>query len=141
MDRFVSTTRVPVFAVLTAALLGGCGGGNLVRVTGQVVENGEPVRLADGESVQIDFQTADGAYPPLALGAYARPDGSFAADMNDGTGRGLPPGKYKVRLNSEGTSIKQKVNPKLFKESLTLEVGSGASLRLTVDLAKGTITP
>lgn len=134
------TLWAAVLAVL-AALTTGCGGDNLVRVTGQVVENGEPVRLATGESLQIDFLTADGSYPPLALGAYAKPDGSFAVDMNDGTGRGLPPGKYKVRLNGEGTSLNKKVNSKLFKESLMLEVGKGTSLRLTVDLAKGTITP
>jgi hypothetical protein len=141
MDRLTRPARAPLLAVLAAALLTGCGDRGLVRVTGQVVENGEPVRLSDGESVQVDFQTADGAYPPLALGAYARPDGGFAIDMNDGTGRGLPPGKYKVRLNGEGTSVKKKVNPKLFKEGITLEVEGGASLHLTVDLAKGTIAP
>lgn len=135
-------TRAPWAAVLAilATFLTGCGN-NLVRVTGQVVENGEPVRLAEGESIQIDFLTADGAYPPLALGAYAKPDGSFAVDMNDGTGQGLSPGKYKVRLNNEGTSISKKVNPRLFKEAVTLEFGKGASFHLTVDLAKGTITP
>ena len=140
MHRVTHTLWAAGLATL-AAIASGCGGENLVRVTGQVVENGEPVRLAAGESVQIDFLTADGAYPPLALGAYAKSDGSFAVDMNDGTGRGLPPGKYKVRLNGEGTSINKKVNPQLFKETLMLEVGKGASLRLTVDLAKGKITP
>lgn len=131
--------RVVALAVL-ALLPTGCGNENLVRVTGQVVDNGEPVRLGAGESVQIDFLTADGAYPPLALGAYAQSDGSFAVDMNDGTGRGLPPGKYKVRLNGEGTTLNKKVNPQLFKETLVLEVAKGTSLRLTVDVAKGKIT-
>ena len=105
-----------------------------------MVDNGEPVRLVEGESVQIDFQTADGAYPPLSLGAYAKKAGSCAVDMNDGTRRGLPPGKYKVRLNGEGTSLPKKVNPKLFKEGTTIEVEKGSSLHLTVDVAKGTIT-
>jgi hypothetical protein len=127
--------------VVLAALLTGCRDDNLVRVTGQVVENGEPVRLASGESIQIDFLTADGAYPPLALGVYAKPDGSFAVDMNDGTGRGLPPGKYKVHLNRESTSINKKVNPQLFKKSVVLEFEKGVSLHITVDLAKGTISP
>lgn len=139
MLRLTRAPWVAAFALL-ATLLAGCND-NLVRVTGQVVENGQPVRLAAGESIQIDLLTADGAYPPLALGVYAKPDGSFAVDMNDGTGRGLPPGKYKVRLNSEGTTISRKVNPKLFKESVTLEIGKGVPLQLTVDLAKGTITP
>ena len=139
MLRGSRTLRGAAVVVLTV-LSAGCGNENLVRVTGQVVENGAPVQLATGESVQIDFHTADGTYPPLALGAYAKPDGSFAVDMNDGTGRGLPPGKYKVRLNGEGTTLNKKVNPQLFKESLVLEVGKGASLHLTVDVAKGKVT-
>jgi hypothetical protein len=138
MLRLAHTLQVAVLALLVA-LLTGCSD-NLVRVTGKVVENGEPVQLASGESIQIDLLTADGAYPPLALGVYAKPDGSFAVDMNDGTGRGLPPGKYKVHLNSEGTTISKKVNPKLFKEKVMLEVAKGGSLHLTVDLVKGTIT-
>jgi hypothetical protein len=61
--------------------------------------------------------------------------------MNDGKGRGLPPRKYKVRLNHEGTSVERKVNPRLFKEPVVLDVVKGVSLHLTVDLAKGTIQP
>jgi len=127
--------------VLVAGLclaLTGCGG-NLVRVTGQVVENGELYQLADGETIQIDFSTADGAYPPLALAAFVQKDGSFAVDMNDGTGKGLPPGKYKIRLDREGTSLKKKPNNKLFKDTYTLEVGKGPSPHLTIDLATGTV--
>src|SRR5262245_3462971 len=129
-----------VLIALAVSALPGCGGA-LARVTGQVVENGEPVRLADGETVQIDFSTADNAYPPLALAAYAKGDGSFVVDMNDGTGRGLTPGKYKVRLNGEGTALKRKANPRLFKESATIEAARDTPTRLTIDLATGTISP
>lgn len=129
-----------LFVALLCPALAGCGG-NLVRVTGQVVENGTPYRLAEGEVVQLDLTTADNAYPPLSLGTFAAKDGSFVVDMNDGTGRGLPPGKYKVRLNGENTSLKKKPNPKLFKEAYTLDVGTGTSPHLTVDLAAGTISP
>ena len=128
-----------IFMALAVSALSGCGG-NLAQVTGQVVENGEPVGLADGETVQIDFSTADNAYPPLALAAYAKGDGSFVVDMNDGTGRGLTPGKYKVRLNGEGTALKRKVNARLFKEPVTIEAVRGTPVRLTIDIAKGTIS-
>ncbi|HEY1379156.1 MAG TPA: hypothetical protein VGF55_20305 [Gemmataceae bacterium] len=132
----------PVALLATLALLGpaGCAGSNLARVTGQVVANGVPVQLDQGESVQIDFATADQAYPPLALGVFAKKDGTFVADMNDGTGAGLRPGKYKVRLNGESTSVKAKVNPKLFKEAVVIDTAVGAPVRLTIDLAAGTIT-
>lgn len=139
-------TRLPAvarvgFALALLLAVPGCGGG-LVKLTGHLEADGQPVRLGDGETVQLDFVTADAAYPPLNLGVYAKPDGTFAADMNDGTGRGLPPGKYKVKLNSEGTTLKQqKVHPKLFKEAHPVEVTATGGLHLTVDLAKGTFAP
>ena len=129
-----------VLIALGVSALPGCGG-NLARVTGQLVEHGSPVRLAGGETVQIDFSTADNAYPPLALAAYARSDGSFVVDMNDGTGRGLSPGKYKVRLNGEGTVLQRKVNPRLFKGSVTIEAARERPVHLSIDLANGTFTP
>jgi hypothetical protein len=140
-------SRVPglrpavLLVFLTCPCLTGCGNNNLVRVTGQVVVNGEAYQLADGETIQIDFSTADDAYPPLALGTFVKKDGRFAVDMNDGSGRGLPPGKYKLRLNHEGTSLRNKPNPKLFKEAHTLEVTKGNSPHLTIDLSEGTIVP
>lgn len=142
MRPFRATTLKPT-AVLIALLcpaLAGCGD-NLTRVTGRVVENGEPYRLADGEAIQIDFSTADEAYPPLNLNAFVARDGTFAVDMNDGTGKGLPAGKYKVRLDREGTTLNKKPSDKLFKDAYVLEVGKGNSPRLTVDLAKGTVAP
>jgi hypothetical protein len=142
MSRFRFTRMKPaVVLALAWPALAGCGNKNLVRVTGQVVEAGEPYRLADSETIQIDFSTADNAFPPLALGTFAKRDGSFVVDMNDGTGRGLPPGKYKVRLNGEGTSLKKKANAKLFKEAHVLEVTKAASPHLTIDLSTGTVTP
>jgi hypothetical protein len=130
------------FALLSALALpalAGCGGGNLVRVTGQVEENGVPRHLGTGESIRIDFTSADNAPRPLSLGIFAKRDGSFVADMNDGSGRGIPPGQYKVKLNRESTSLKTKVNSKLFKESYPLEVVPGAPIHLTIDPAAGTI--
>jgi hypothetical protein len=138
-------TRIARGSSLLTALallaLTGCSS-NVVRVTGQVVENGQPYELQGGECVQIDIVSADpDMYPPLALTTYSKPDGTFAADPNDGTGRGLPPGKYKLKLNREVTSLKKKANGKLFKESHPFEVVQGAPVRLTIDLATGTITP
>jgi hypothetical protein len=137
------TRRAPKPSALLAALalmtLFGCRGSDLTRVTGQVIEDGQPRQLSPGESIQIDFATADNAYPPLALGVFVRRDGTFVADMNDGTGAGLRPGKYKVKLNRESTSVK-KVNARLFKESYTLDAALGTPIRLTIDLTAGTIS-
>ena len=138
-------TRLPkpwaLLPVLALLVFAGCGDRNLVAVTGQVVENGAPRHLEPGESIQVEFLTADEGSRSLSLGVFPKPDGSFVADMNDGSGRGIPPGKYKVKLNSEGTKLKSmKNNAKLFKESYPLEVARGAKIRLTIDLATGSIT-
>jgi hypothetical protein len=130
-----------LLSALAMVVLSGCGNRQLVRVTGQVVENGVPRHLDPGESVQIEFLTADDAPRSLSLGVFPKQDGSFVADMNDGSGRGIPPGKYKVKLNSEGSRLKSsKINAKLLKESYPLEVTTGAAIHLTIDLAAGTIT-
>ncbi|MFO0810713.1 MAG: hypothetical protein U0746_18955 [Gemmataceae bacterium] len=126
---------------VTVILVVGCSGANLGRVTGQVTLNGQPYALAKGESVQVELSTADNAYPPLALGAFAKKDGTFVADMNDGTGAGLPPGKYKVRLNAEGTNLTGKVHKNLFKANCVIDVVRGTPVQLTVDLTNGTIAP
>lgn len=118
----------------------GCGSG-LVRLTGQLEENGRPVALGGGETVQLDFASPDDALRPLILGVYAKPDGSFAADMNDGTGTGLPPGKYTVKLNREGTHLTRNSALSLFKGGHTVEVTHGGSVHLKVDLATGVISP
>jgi hypothetical protein len=87
----------------------------------------------------VEFVTAGEAGRPLSLGAFANRDGRFAADMNDGSGKGIPPGQYQVRLNREGTKVSGKVNPRLFKEWHPLEVAAGKPRHLTVDLATGGI--
>jgi hypothetical protein len=103
-------------SVLALLVLSGYGG-NLVRVTGQVVENGQPRRLEPGESVQVEFVSVGNSPRPLSLGIFPNRDGAFSADRNDGTGAGIPPGQYKVRLHHEGASVKTKVAGKLFQES------------------------
>jgi hypothetical protein len=137
-------TRISKYFALASALvllaLTGCSG-NLTRVTGQLVENGQPRALDEGEHVQIDFVSGADAPRPLSLGVFVKRNGSFVADMNDGSGRGILPGKYKVRLNGEGTSLKTKANTKLFRETVPVEVAQGTPTRLTIDLSQGTIAP
>ena len=47
-----------LLSALVALAASGCGG-KFTRVTGQVVENGQPRSLHEGESVQVDFKTAE----------------------------------------------------------------------------------
>jgi hypothetical protein len=130
----------PIAWLVVFGCMSGCSSG-LVRLTGQVEDNGQPVRLNTGETLQLDFVSAAGASLPLNLGIPARPDGSFVADMNDGTGNGLPPGKYMVKLNRESTNMTRKLDAKLFKNEHSVDVVAGVTLHIKVDLTKGTIGP
>ena len=135
-------TPRPVAAGSAAFLclaLASCSSG-LVKTTGQLVAGGSDYPLAAGESARVDFGTADGSYPPLMLSVYAKKDGSFVADMNDGSGRGLRPGKYKVKLDRESTTVKD-VNPKLFKEEVPVDILPSAATHIVIDMKAGTITP
>ena len=48
--------QVALLAALTLLALAGCARSNLARVTGRVVENGVPVQLGPGESIQIRWR-------------------------------------------------------------------------------------
>jgi len=129
-------------ALVALALLATAGcGSNIVRVTGQIVANGQPTGLETGECIQVDLVTIDSAGGlPLSIMTFVKKDGRFAADQNDGSGRGLPPGKYAVRLNRETTAVKKTINGKLFKDKHTIEVAAGRPVHLTIDVATGDIT-
>jgi hypothetical protein len=132
-------------AVLGAALvcvsLTSCGNG-YSRATGQIVQNGTAVQIPTGERVVFDIESVEGVYPAVAVMKYAKSDGSFVLDMNDGTESGLPPGKYKISVNEEQTELKGvKVNSKLFRGGGTFDLPQGGAVHVIVDIAAGTVTP
>jgi hypothetical protein len=138
--RFLTTFSGAAPAALLCLALTSCGNG-YTRVTGRLVDGGAAYTLSAGEGMQIDVNTADKAYPPLALINSVKKDGTFVLDMNDGTEGGLPPGKYKMALNREQTVLKKNVNAKLFKEGYTFDFLPGTSTHLVIDIGAGTITP
>jgi hypothetical protein len=127
-----------LLAALALLSLAGCSGN--VRVTGQLVEDGQPYALPPGESLEVHLLSTDPAmYPPRDFLKMVDPDGRFTADQGDGSGRGLPPGRYKVKLRSETPAVKTKLQgkPELTAE---FEAARGAPVHLTIDLGKRTIT-
>ncbi|HEX4614163.1 MAG TPA: hypothetical protein VH092_38630 [Urbifossiella sp.] len=70
----------------------GCGGGDDgVKVSGQVVKNGAPYTLADGEAITINLTSADGK---TTCTTSAQNDGAFSVQKP--SGGPVPAGKYKV---------------------------------------------
>jgi hypothetical protein len=86
--------RFPICALAAAALaLPGCGGG-LYPVRGTVtLDDGTPV--AKG---LVIFERVDGG-PAVTARGDIQPDGSYELSTNK-PGDGVPPGRYKVVLNS-----------------------------------------
>jgi hypothetical protein len=128
-----SARRLALISALLLLGLTGCGG-NAVRVTGRVVENGQPYRPGKAAQVELTFFSAD---PPLAFLAFLNADGTFAAEGADG--KGLPPGTYKVALSSPGGSV---FRGQFTRENtpLTVELAPNSTVDLTIDVGKKTLT-
>jgi hypothetical protein len=83
--------------LLIAAFICGCGGDGRIKARGQVLKNGTPFQLGEAEGLRIVFvpyeagESSFDVYPAVFEG-----DGNFTVVGKDG--KGLPPGKYRVKL-------------------------------------------
>ncbi|GAA4427510.1 hypothetical protein [Bremerella cremea] len=95
---------------LAGLVFSGCGsGGNQVKVSGQVVENGQPIPVPNYEegvnNVALVFVPLDESgemKDEAAHGANASEDGKFTVTGN--MGNGIPPGKYRVAVRMTSMS-------------------------------------
>jgi hypothetical protein len=83
--------------------LAGCAGSDpLVEVKGKVHNDGRPLPVQElpsgaGGRVMVRFYGLDqGEKPPGPHGAIVKPDGTFS--VPGASGRGIPPGKYRVEI-------------------------------------------
>jgi hypothetical protein len=92
--------RVVVRTLACAAVLAlaGCGGGNVV-VKGRIVVDGADLALAPNEAVLMTLSPADGNPAASPFSGSVSPDGSFVVS-GPSDGSGVPPGKYKVSLQT-----------------------------------------
>ena len=123
---------------LTLLVLTGCS--SSVTVTGKLVQNGQAYALPPGESLEVHFLSADPQmYPPRDFMTMANQDGTFTADQGDPAKKGLPPGKYKLKLHSETPELKKKLSgqPELTTE---IDTSKGSKINLTIDVGSRTVT-
>jgi hypothetical protein len=100
-----------LLVVIVGIAVAGCDGGGvtLVKVTGKVVDGGQPVELEGGyeeggNCVEVEFVPLDQSGSPKsgapAYFKYAAEDGSFV--MSGDEGKGIPKGKYRVCVYRRG---------------------------------------
>jgi hypothetical protein len=131
-------------AVIAAASLGGCGGsGDRVRVTGQLLKNGQPYTAnlsgKEPETFSIDFvgMVQDRSY---IFPATINSNGSFRVDGPDR--RGIPKGEYNVTVLHSGFlgAGGDRLQTRFSAEKSPLVVDLDKNCSLTIDLGAGTVT-
>lgn len=144
-------------AMLCAGVVG-CGRMDLGHVRGEVVGNGERRGFQHPEMMNVTF-SMDDANIPRGYTTPVKADGTFSVDMNDGTGRGIPEGKYVVAIDVSGLLMKAPgaasktsqdggneyprpspdVIRRLKNAKCTIELKRRRNVYLVVDLDNGTI--
>jgi hypothetical protein len=137
-----------LFALFTFAL--GCGKNpepksllkdvSGVAVSGQLVQNGKPLKLAKDETIHVSFvSTTD---DKVASSSEFNPaDSTFVT--KGPTGKGLPPGKYKVGLASDrmdGGVDRFQDSLDTASSPLTADIGSEEGQTFIIDVAAKTVT-
>ena len=137
MPRISRTCLTVTFLALAGLPLTGCGG-SAAKPKGQVLQDGQPYKLADGEVVTITFTSTEGKGTASATVAQ---DGSFTVQ-----GEGLAPGSYTVNVISNLTKSKDQYADKFSgaftgpNDPLKVDIGPEASPTLDIDLGKKTVT-
>jgi hypothetical protein len=90
--------------LIALSCLVGCAGGTKTpeiagaAITGKVVSNGKPLALLKRETISIAF-VGQGALEKVTGLATMKEDGTF--ELKGPSGKGLPPGTYRISLISE----------------------------------------
>jgi hypothetical protein len=131
--------------VAAALLVAGCGvaGQKGVTVTGQVLENGQPIKVLPAEEIMVGF-SAEAPAEKQATAAWAtvKPeDGTFT--LSGPAGKGIPPGKYRVVVSSQLYQQSKDRFEAVFdqnKPPLTVDVGPESGQQFLIDVGKRTAT-
>lgn len=133
--------------VIAFVLIAGCNrGGRKVSLTGNIVENGQPIKVPYGSHVSIYFYPLDeeGKVPQGSRGYATSPDteGSFVMDGDMGVG--IPLGKYRITLSNPTTSQQGQQDPwreKFDLKNTPFEVQVDGSFKsITLDVGTGKLT-
>jgi len=123
---------VPCLVLCLAA--SGCGGGGS-KVTGKVVNNGQPFSLSDKGLIQLLFIPEGHDQGQQFPASTNKPDGSF--EVAGPEGKGLPPGKYRISVQVfDPYPTTDKLDGKFLKEKSPIVKDISGSQSITIDVAK-----
>src|SRR5947208_8845086 len=136
--------RFNFFSVLLFSLFSaGCGGGDTVRVTGQLMKDAKPYTAhlegKEPETFAVDFVGTINDRKYLFPATIAS-DGSFRVDGSDG--RGIPKGQYRISVLHSGFmgAGGDRLQTRFAAEKTPFSVDVKQNTKLTIDLGAGTVT-
>ena|SRR5437868_15543765 len=135
--------RLQLVIITTAVLCGCSGGGDTVRVSGQLVKDGKPYGAnlsgKQPETFVVDFVGII-KERPYRFAATIDGGGSFRVGGTDG--RGIPRGQYKIAVIHSGFQGAggDRFGARFAEEKTPLVVDLTQNARLTVDVGAGTVT-
>jgi hypothetical protein len=130
--------------VAAALFVGGCSGGvRGAKVSGQVLQNGKPIKLLAQEEVSVGFSAEalpEGQKAVTAWAPISPQDGSFTVAGPDG--HGIPAGKYTVVVSSRIYQQTKDRFESIFekKPPLTVDVTADPGQQIIVDIGTRTVT-
>ena len=137
MRRMTRSCLLLAFFALGGLAAVGCSGGGGAKPQGQLLMNGQPYKLADGETMSITFSSLEPG--KTAASATVSQDGAFAVQ-----GQGLNPGSYVISVISTNSKASgaERYNDKFnnafngARSPLKIDIGSEASPFIAIDLAQ-----
>jgi hypothetical protein len=125
--------------IASILILGGCGGGvRGVKVSGQVLQNGRPIKFLPKEEISVGFSSTDAPAGQQVIAGWAPispEDGTFT--FSGPSGNGIPPGKYNVVVSSQLYQQSHDRFEALFdakKPQLIVDVGPDAGQPIIIDV-------
>jgi hypothetical protein len=139
----VFVIRQSLALVAAAVLLGCSGGGDTVRVSGQLMKDGKPYGAnlsgKEPETFVVDFvgTVKERAY---RFAGTIDANGSFRVGGTDG--RGIPRGQYKIAVIHSGFQGAggDRFGARFAEEKTPLAVDLKQNVHLTIDVGAGTVT-
>ena len=132
-------------SLCSALLLAGCGGkggAKGVKVQGQLLQNGQPLKFLPNEEITVSFSPVDAAGKAAGgTGPVKQEDGTFT--VSTAAGVGIPPGKYQVRVSSQVYGGDGKDRFAEFFEgvgALATDVDDKDAQKFVIDIGKKTVT-